>query len=455
MKKKTFRSYQKRSIDLMLKVKRILLCLDMGLGKTASCLETVKILKKQGKVKKVLIVGPKYVASRTWPEEIQDEEWDFKDLTYSVIVGTPKQREKAMKKDVDIYMVNKENLVWLYEFNKSFCNSIDFLIFDESSALKGAKVKTNTSKMSRYKATMLISKNTEYVSLLTGTPTPNGIQDLYGQVNVLHEGFLGKSKWEFMNKYFNNVSRTTQFPIYVIKEGAKEEILDKIKGFMFQLKSEEVLELPEALYTIRKIELNKEAQKIYDSIYNDYSYESKDLTIFCENNSKRNQLLKQISSEGLYEEEELGKNKTHHFGDNKVKMIREIVEEATSGVLVFYSYKFEKEKIAKEFGDDVFVSDENLTKFKNRDLPVLFAHPAQIGHGINIQQGGCNVIWMSMTDNLEYYQQSNKRLHRSGQKESFVNIIHLISTKKEEDLYHLINTKGVTQDEIIKYMNSI
>lgn len=454
---KELRPYQIRSVNLILEMKRILLCLDMGLGKTASCLEAVKILKSQGKVKKTLIVAPKYVASKTWPDEINDEDWDFKSLTYSVIVGNPKQRAKAVEKEADIYIINKENLVWLYENNKLFCDSFNFMIFDESSALKSAKNKTTTGRMSRYKAANLIASGCEYVALLTGTPAPNGIEDLYGQVEVVKPSLLAKSKFAFMNQYFMNVSRTSQFPIWQIKKGAREEILDKVKEIMFQLKSEDVLKLPEALYTIKDIDVSEKIKSISSDIISDYYWQDEKLgvEIICETSTARYSKLRQLASGGIYYPISLNNNGYINLSDNKMEALKEIIEESTSGVLVFYQYDFEKEKIKKMFGDKNFVSDSNINKFKNREIDFLFAHPAQIGHGLNIQTGGNTIVWLSLTDSLELYQQSNKRLHRSGQKESVVNIIHLLSGNQDYDLYELLNDKDATQEKIIKYMESI
>lgn len=454
---KELRPYQIRSVNLILEMKRILLCLDMGLGKTASCLEAVKILKSQGKVKKTLIVAPKYVASKTWPDEINDEDWDFKSLTYSVIVGNPKQRVKAVEKEADIYIINKENLVWLYENNKLFCDSFNFMIFDESSALKSAKNKTTTGRMSRYKAANLIASGCEYVALLTGTPAPNGIEDLYGQVEVVKPSLLAKSKFAFMNQYFMNVSRTSQFPIWQIKKGAREEILDKVKEIMFKLKSEDVLELPEALYTIKDIEETNIAKEAVSEIRsNSYWQDEKTgMEVICETATVRYGKIKQISAGCVYYPISLNKNEYINISDNKMEALKEIIEESTSSVLVFYQYGFEKEKIKKMFGDKNFVNNINLEKFKNREIDYLFSQPSQIGHGLNIQAGGNTIVWLSLTDDLELYQQSNKRLHRSGQRESVVNIVHLLSGKQDYDLYDLLNDKDASQEKIINYMESV
>lgn len=454
---KKLRDYQVRSVNLMLEKKRVMLCLDMGLGKTASCLETVRILKERGEVRKTLIIAPKYVARKTWPDEINDKEWDFSSLTYSVILGTPKQREKAVNENKDIYIINKENIVWLYENHKDFFKDLDFLIFDESSALKSAKAKTKTGRMTRYKAVTLISKTVKYISLLTGTPAPNGIEDLYGQVEVIKPGLLGKSKYQFYNTYFNNVSKSSMFPLYVLRKGSRETILDKIKDIMFQLKSEEVLKLPECLYTVKKIEPSKQVEEVMDCLDKEMYYNNeKDLEIVCVNSTSKYSKLKQLGAGGVYYEDNQGLEKyTHIFNNDKIEILKEMLNEATSGVLVFYSYKFEKENIEKEFGSDCFVSDKNIDRFKKREIPVLFAHPAQIGHGLNIQQAGNTIVWLSITDSLELYQQSNKRFHRSGQREDVVNVIHMLCGMVENDLYRLLNMKDATQEDIIKYMEKI
>lgn len=450
------RSYQEKAIKAILNEKRLLLCLDMGLGKTISCLVAITKLISEGKINKVLIVAPKYVATKTWPEEIDDPVWAhiIEGLTYSVISGTPKQRQKAVEKDVDIYIINKENIVWYYE---NYSNKkIDMLIWDESSSLKAAKNKTATGNITRYKAGLEISKACEYAVLLSGTPTPNGLEDIYGQSQFIKEGLLENSKYKFMMTFFNNVSYTKDFPIWKARKGSTEIVVNKLGNKMYQLKSEDVLELPEAVYTVRYVDLNKNALKLYDDMKTNSIITLPQCEIASESAGVKFGKLHQISAGGLYYKDENDKEQILEIHDDKIKEVKDIYDENDAHMIVFYYYKHEAQQIKKVFGKDAnFVSEKNLELFKNGELKVLFAQPAQIGHGLNIQTGGNVIIWLSLPASLELYQQANKRLHRSGQTASTVHIMHMISTRIDKDIYDLLNAKGQTQDSFIKALKSL
>lgn len=451
---RNLRSYQEKAVKAIKKEKRLLLCLDMGLGKTISCLKAFKELKEEGLINKALIVAPKYVATKTWPEEIDDPVWShlIEGLTYSVITGTPKQREKAMSKDVDIYITNKENVVW---FNENSSLKLDMLIWDESSSLKAAKMKTATGNKTRYAAGLEISETVNYCVLLSGTPTPNGLEDIFGQTQFIKKGMLAPSKFRFMNTYFNNVSRTHDFPIYKAKPNATEDVVKLIGDKMYQLKSEDVLDLPEAVYTAIDVDMGVKVKAIYEDMKKHSIVTIDDIEIPAETAGVKFGKLHQIGSGSLYYTID-DKKKYIPLHEEKVKELKEIYDENDANLLVFYYYQHEMDQIKKIFGKDAnFVSESNLDKFKKGELKVLFAQPAQIGHGLNIQSGGSVIVWLSLPSSLELYQQANKRLHRSGQTASTVQIIHMIATEIDEEIYQLLNTKGQTQDSFIRSLKSL
>lgn len=453
---RNLRNYQEKAVKAIKTEKRLLLCLDMGLGKTISCLVAVKQLIEEKKIEKVLIVAPKYVATKTWPEEIDEPVWKhlIGGLTYSVISGTPKKRTEAVNKEADIYIINKENIVWYQENFGS--KKIDMLIWDESSSLKAAKMKTATGNQTRYSAGLKISESCDYCVLLSGTPTPNGLEDIFGQTQFVKKGLLANSKNRFMINYFNNVSYTTDFPIWKARAGATEKVIEILGNKMYQLKSEDVLELPEAVYSIMNVEMPKKAKTVYEEMSKDLITEIDGVEFVAESAGVKFGKLHQISAGALYYQDDNNNKQIMTIHDEKIKELKELYDENNANMLVFYYYQHEMEQIKKVFGKEAnFVSDTNLTKFKNGELKVLFAQPAQIGHGLNIQSGGSVIVWLSLPSSLELYQQANKRLHRSGQTASTVQIIHMIASKIDNEIYKILNSKGMTQDNFIKAMRSL
>lgn len=448
---KNLRKYQENVVSKIKEVKRLILALDMGLGKTISCLTALRQLKDEGKVtEKVLIVAPKFVATKTWPEEIDDQDWKhiIGDFSYSIITGTPAKRLKALNQDTEIHIINKENIVWLLE---NAVYDYQVLIWDESSSLKAAKNKTATGNLTRYAAGIHFAEKAEYVVLLSGTPTPNGLQDIYGQAEYIKKGLLAPSKYKFLTKYFTDVSYTRDFPIWKAREDSKDKVIQILGDNIYYLKSEDVLELPEAVYNEVFIPMDAETSRVYDDMEEEGIINFGSTEIVAETAGAKFNKLHQICAGNIYDVNKI----MHVLNSDKIDLLKDMVEEE-EGILVFYYYKHEYEALKKAFGDKYFVSQDNLDKFKNREIPYLFAQPAQIGHGVNIQQGGNVIVWLSLPTSLELYQQANKRLHRSGQRENVVSIYHMLYQNKiDHDIYKLLNKKGITQDDFIRSLKSL
>lgn len=440
---KTLRDYQHRIVNTIIDKKRLLLAIGMGMGKTISCLKAIEKVKP----KRVLIVAPVNVAKKTWPDEIQDKDWGF-NFTFTVINGTPAKRLKQITEDTEIHIINRENIVWLLE-NKVF--DYDFLIWDESSSLKAAKMKTATKKLTRYAACLQFADKAEYVVLLSGTPTPNGIEDIYGQINTVKRNILGKSKYNFYQTYFKDTSWTRDFPVWKLMNGSFEKITDIIKDYVFKLNEEDHLELPELVTINVPVELDNKSKELYKKFARTMVMEN-DIDVRADNAAALFGKLQQLTGGAVYNNDE----GYTIFHDSKIEALKELINESTSNMIVFYSFKHEKERIIENFKDAHFVSDENIEKWNRGEIPVLFAHAAQIGHGMNLQSGGNVTVWMSMPTSLELYQQANKRLHRSGQKADTVFIYHLISEGTiDQRIYEILQSKDIDQKKLMSVIEDI
>lgn len=433
---KKLREYQRYLVNKIKEKNRVLLAVDMGLGKTASCLFAVKELTD---INKILIVAPLRVAQTTWPDEIED--WpEFKELTYTVIKGkTPAQRLKCLEKNTKIYIINKENINWLLENAKI---NFDMIIWDESSSLKNAKKKTPTGNLTRWGACLEFSKKAKRVVLLSGTPTPNGLMDLYGQIGILDFGERLGKKTHFIEEYFNNISRFN-YPIYVARNGSYEKVMEKVHDLMVKMKSSDYITLPDFMPIEEKITIDlteyKELQKTM--VLGDVIAANKAVLI--------NKLL-QLSSGCVYNED--GSYKIYH--EEKISKLKELVEENDENILLFYNFKHEKEQLQKHFKDIVFLKDEKQLKdWNDGKIKLLACHPQSAGHGLNLQHGGSVMVWLSLPWSLELYQQANKRLHRSGQQKP-VRCYHFICKNTvDEYVYKVLNEKDATQEKILNLVD--
>lgn len=437
---KDLRPYQLDLANVIKEKKKVLLAVDMGLGKTISTLKAIYDIKP----KKVLIIAPLKVANLTWPNEIED--WDFtKDMSYSVVTGTEKNRLKQLAKNSQIDIINKESVVWLYEQKVDY----DMIIVDESTCLKSAKTRTKTKSLTRYKAVELLCLNATYITLLTGTPAPNGIQDLYGQIKVLDNGqALGKSKTQFLMNYFNNISRSPTFPIWSIKKGAYEIIIDKLQHLMVKMKSEDYLELPDFVPIIKEYVMDDKLNKMYNNFKTDYIFED----IVASNSAILTNKLLQLSNGSIYLPDKTYKT----FHTIKIDALQGLIDEnPDENILVFYNYVFEKELLAKNIEGIEFFNDNTFEKWNNKEIKIYACNPASIGYGLNFQDGGNIMVWLSLPWSLELYEQSNKRLHRSGQDKPVIAYHLLLKDTVDSKVYEALKLKRKVQDYIFENIKGI
>jgi SNF2 family DNA or RNA helicase len=413
--------------------------IDMGLGKTVSTLTAAKFLLHEDlDVDVVLVVAPKRVAESVWGDEL--EKWEhLKGLTISKIVGLEKERKAALRVKADIYTVGRDNLQWLYgQFGGAlFPGKKVMLVIDESSSFKNYDSK-------RFKVLKLIQANFHRVVLLTGTPAPNGLMDLWAQIWLLDRGRrLGQSITFYRQNYF---TKKYSGHGYDLRPDAETMIQDKLKDICISMKSEDYLELPERIDTFINIDFPLDLMKRYNDFEREKVLEMfsdiGDTEITAMNAAALRNKLLQFASGAVYDEE----RNVHIIHDLKLDATEEFIEAANGKpVLIAYTYKHELERLLvrlKKYNPVLMKTDQHIKGWNAGKLQVMIMHPASGGHGLNLQEGHTLAFWFSLNDSLELYMQFNKRLHRQGRKYP-VTIGHCI-VKGTEDEAVVRNLDGKT-----------
>ena len=442
--------YQKIAINKIFNTSRAGLFLDMGLGKTVITLTAIEdLIYNRFEVEKVLVIAPLRVAEDTWSKE--SDKWDhLKHLSISKILGTPAQRRKALAKEADIYIVNRENVVWLTNELSSIGDSwiFDMVVIDELSSFKSPKAQ-------RFRALKKYITRSKRVVGLTGTPAPNGLIDLWSQIYLLDGGQrLGRTVTGYREKYFdpNQRNATTIFN-YKPKPEAEEKIRNAISDICISMRAEDWLEMPERIDSIQSVKLSEKEQKAYEQFERDSYYEFLSGEITAASRAALTNKLLQFSNGAVYD----SNGRYIKIHDRKLDALEEIIELSNGKpVLCFYSYKHDLERIMERFSKAVKLKNsEDITAWNNGDIPLLLAHPAGAGHGLNLQGGGNIIVWFGLTWSLELYQQANARLYRQGQSENSVIIHHLITegSVDEKVLNSLLNKKDV-QDDLLNSLKA-
>ena len=440
--------YQNYMIDKIISSPKLGLFVPMGMGKSASTLMALdKLMYESYEINRVLIIAPLRVSKFTWREEI--EKWtNFKNFTFAEAIGNEESRIKALNTMSDIITINRENVYRLVEYYlaKKKKPPFDMIIVDESSSFKNRKSK-------RWKALKVLASKVKRIILLSGTPSPNGIEDLWSQIYLLDEGErLGKTLTSFRNRYM--VKASTMFSIFKARPGAEDEVYKKIKDITVSLKSEDHLKLPEKIVSDIEIKLSSSEMKKYKELENDYILELKDTEITALNSAVMVNKLIQLASGAIY----TGNEKERiNFHNKKIEALREILEENGESVMVFYNYEHEKERIfneLKEFNPRVLKTEEDKKDWDEGRIKLLVVHPASAGHGLNLQSGGRIIVWFSLTWNLEYYEQANARLYRLGQDKP-VFIYHLIASDTvDEEVKKRLGKKHKTQEDLLNFIKA-
>ena len=446
-------SYPRHGINKILDTKKLGLFLDMGLGKTVTTLTAVKELKyNRFQVCKVLVIAPKKVAEGTWTKEAA--KWDHtKMLRVSPVLGSQAKRIRALNTPADLYVINRENVCWLVDYYRNAW-PFDMVVIDESSSFKSHSAK-------RFKALAGISSRISRMVELTGTPSPNGLADLWSQVYLLDGGErLGKRYSQFRERYFQPDKRGADGMVYSYeaKPGTEESILAKISDICISMKAEDYLELPDLTYHEIPVELDKKSWKAYQDLERKMILElpEDDELISVTSAAALSNKLLQLANGAVYDED----RQVHEVHDCKIEAFLELVESLQGKpVLVFYNYQHDRERILKALAKSGLRIRELKTTQDEDDwntgrIDILLTHPASSAYGLNLQQGGNHVIWFGLTWNYELYTQANKRLHRQGQVNKVI-IHHLVSTgTRDEDVMAALRRKDDVQNWVMESLKA-
>lgn len=434
-------NYQNYAKDFILAHKVSALFLDCGLGKTITTLTAInELMYDSFEISKVLIIAPLRVAQSTWKEEI--EKWDHLNLLrYSIAIGDEKERLKALKQNSDIYIINRENVDWLV--TKS---GIDFnfnmLIIDELSSFK-----SHTSK--RFKSLLKIRPYFERVVGLTGTPSSNGLMDLWAEFRVLDLGErLGRYITHYRNEYFLPDKRNGAVIFsYKPQLNAEERIYRRLADMTISMKSTEYLKMPELILNELEINLDEKDQMKYKRFKKEMVMTIQEKEIDAINAASLSNKLIQLANGSIYDEDK----KFYEVHNKKLDKLEEIIESANGKpVLVAYWFKADKERIEKRFKVREIKTADDIKQWNKGMIDLALIHPASAGHGLNLQSGGSTLVWFSLTWSLELYQQTNARLYRQGQKDTVV-IHHLIIKNTiDEDIMKSLKRKDKTQESLMK-----
>lgn len=444
--------YQLTAINHVINVPKCGLFLDMGLGKTVSTLTAIKELKyNRFQVNKVLIIAPKKVAEGTWSKE--KDKWNHtKDFRVSLVLGSQQKRIKALSVNADLYIINRENIPWLVDYLRNDWY-FDTVVIDESSSFKNSRSK-------RFIALKMVLPKINRLIELTGTPSPNGVEDLWAQIYLLDQGTrLEKYITHFRAKYMEpNKRNRSQIFDYKIKDGVYDSIINKISDICISMKSEDYLELPDLSYNEIPVILNDKARRDYDKMERDFvlELEGAEDEITAVNAAALSNKLLQISNGAVYDSSGIY-TEVH---DAKIEAFLELVERLQGkSLLVFYNFQHDRDRIKRALEKSDLVVKELKTTQDEDDwnagkIDILLTHPASAAYGLNLQEGGNHVCWFGLSWNLEHYQQANKRLHRQGQKEKVI-IHHLVTQgTRDEDVMRALDNKAGVQEEIMQSLKA-
>lgn len=403
------------------------LLIDMGLGKTSITLTAIRnLLFDSFEVCKVLVIAPLRVAKNTWTDEIK--KWEhLSTLTYSLIVGNENERLSALNEQTDIYIINRENVDWLV--NKSgYKFDFDMVVIDELSSFKNHQSK-------RFKSLMKVRPLVKRIVGLTGTPSSNGLMDLFAEFKILD---MGKRLGYFIGQYRNTYFKPDKMngPIvysYKPLPNAENAIYEKISDITVSMKANEYLKMPELLTSNYVVELSNSEKNQYDEMKKSLVLEITDGEITASNAASLSNKLCQLSNGAIYDDEQ----NIVEIHDRKLYALEDIIESMNGKpLLIAYWYRHDLERIKSRFSVREIKTSEDISDWNDGKIPVALIHPASAGHGLNLQNGGSTLVWFGLTWSLELYQQTNARLYRQGQKNTVV-------------IQHII-TKGTIDEQILK-----
>ncbi|MBM7317803.1 DEAD/DEAH box helicase [Streptococcus suis] len=446
--KLTLHNYQVVAKDFIIGHPYAAVILDMGMGKTATTLSAVnELIFDRFEVTKVLVIAPLRVANTVWSDEI--EQWaELRHLRYSKIVGTPKQRKVALQKDADIYIVNRENLPWLVAQCSPYFKW-DMVVIDELSSFKSWQSK-------RFKAFMAMRPYMKRIVGLTGTPSSNGLMDLFAEFKVIDGGErLGRFIGEFRSRYFEEGRRNGNIVYeYIPMDYAECQIQDKISDITISMKALDYLDMPELISTKKLVRMSEKEKEKYSQFKKEYVMSELDgLEVTAANAASLTNKLVQLSNGAVYTDD----HTVVALHEQKLDALEDILESANGEpVLVAYWFKHDLARIINRLEklrvkSRVLKTEEDIREWNKGNVPVGLLHPAGAGHGLNLQKGGHNLVWFGLTWSLELYQQTNARLWRQGQEAETVVIQHIVTEGTiDEEILKALENKDAQQERLIE-----
>lgn len=432
--------YQEYATNFILSHPIAAILLEMGLGKSVITLTAIFDLTLDSfLIRKVLVIAPLRVARDTWPAEI--EKWDhLNGLTYSVAIGSEAQRKAALLQRAQVYLINRENVDWLIN-DSGIPFDYDMVVIDELSSFK-----SHTAK--RFRALRKVRPNVKRIVGLTGTPSSNGLMDLWAEIGILDMGQrLGRYISHFRNAYFVPDKRNQQIIFtYKPKPGAEEAIYRLISDITISMKNTDYLKLPDLVINEIPVLLSEDERQQYEIMRSEMVLSIKGKEIDAVNAAALSNKLLQMANGAVY----VGNGGVIRIHDRKLDALEDIIEAANGKpVLIAYWYKHDLERIMERFPAIQLDNAESIKRWNDGEIPVAVIHPASAGHGLNLQAGGSCLVWFGLTWSLELYQQTNARLWRQGQMDTV--IIHHIVAKDtiDEQVMKTLKRKDKTQTALI------
>ena len=430
--------YQQRMIDFIYNTPKCALWAGLGLGKTITTITAIVDLLDSMAVAKVLIVAPLRVANSVWHKEASN--WQHtKHLKFSIVTGSEKERLSALHKTADVYVINRENVHWIVEhYAKKW--PFDMIVLDEASSFK-------SSSSQRFKSLRKTIPFTDRLVELTGTPSPNGLLDVWSQMYLLDCGArLGRSMTAYKQRFFEASYNGYSFKPVKSADKIIHKLIDDI---VISLNVDDYLEMPERIDTVIRVSLPASRMVEYKQLEREFLIQINDNEIVAYNAATLAGRLLQFSNGAIYTDELKNWTEIHAA---KLDALDDIISEnSDENLLIAYNYKTDLIRLQARYPDAVVLDkDPNIiTRWNNGQIKMLLAHPASCGHGLNLQHGGCIIVWFGLNWSLELYQQFNGRLHRQGQTKP-VRVVHIVADGCIDDKVMLaIENKATTQQQLI------
>lgn len=448
LKRSDLHEYQETGVAHILDNDKCGLFLDMGLGKTVTTLTAAnQLIYEELEIDSILVIAPKRVAENVWSSEI--EKWQhLKHLKLSRVIGNEVQRKHALKKKADIYIIGRDNVAWLCGQYGGNMLPFDMWIIDESSSFKN-------HKSVRFKALRKCQPSAKRIVILTGTPAPNGLLDIWAQIYLLDRGErLGKFITHFRQDYFNKGRHL--YSKYKVRKGGEERIYEKIGDICISMKAKDYLELPPRINNFINVNLPENIQKKYNDFEEEQILEllESDKEITAVNAAALSNKLLQFANGAVYDSD----RNVHEVHDEKLKAIEEIIEAAQGkSILIAWTYRHDMSRLMSKlakYDPRELKKEKDIEDWNEGKIQIMLMHPASGGHGLNLQAGGNIIVWFGQTWSLELYQQFNARLDRQGQTEPVI-VNHLISVKTiDQDVVNSIKNKANQQESLLQAIKS-